>query len=225
MTPDEQVVERLRAAFAAVAVDAAPGSDCPDPGRLWGALHGEGPAAERREIALHAIACPTCAEAWRLARNLDGEMSARLGSAARPAAADSPGRSIRWWAAAGLAASLVLAAGLALFSWRSRPVEPPVYRAQPGESIASLVPEGAVLPRARCLLRWSGPAGARYDLLVATSDMRPLVRVPRLEASEYLVAADALAALPAGTRLLWQVEADLPDGSRLPSRTFTFTLD
>jgi hypothetical protein len=104
-------------------------------------------------------------------------------------------------------------------------VEPPAYRAQPGESITSLVPEGTVLPRARCLLRWSGPAGARYDLLVATSDMRPLVRVPRLEASEYLVAAGALAALPAGTRLLWQVEADLPDGSRLPSRTFAFMLD
>jgi anti-sigma factor ChrR (cupin superfamily) len=225
VTPDEQAVERLRAAFAELAADAVPGADCPDPGRLWAALHGEGSAAERREVALHAIACPACAEAWRLARSLSGDATGQRERAAPHVFAPPAGRNVRWWAAAGLAASLLLAAGLALFSWRSRPVEPPVYRAQPGESIVSLVPDGAVLPRTRCLLRWSGPAGARYDLLVATSDMRPLVRVPRLEASEYLVAADALAALPAGARLLWQVEADLPGGSRLPSSTFSFTLD
>ena len=42
--------------------------------------------------------------------------------------------------------------------------------------------------------------------------------------AEYRVPAAALAGLPPGARLLWQVDAVYPDGSRRTSPTFTATV-
>jgi hypothetical protein len=225
MSLDERAIDRLRAGFAALAEGAVPGADCPAPERIWEAVRAEGDGAERRTLALHAISCPACAEAWRLAREMAEKRVDRGVGTARHAAAPATRRRAAWWAAAGLAASLVVAAGLGLVAWRSAPVAPPAYRAQPGEAVVSLVPQDAVLPRDKCLLRWTGPPGARYDLLVGTADLRTLVRVPNLERGEYLVGADALAGLPAGTPLRWQVEALLPDGTRISSRTFAIVVE
>jgi hypothetical protein len=88
------------------------------------------------------------------------------------------------------------------------------------------VPEGRPLPRSQCVLRWSpGRPGSRYDVRVATEALEPVATGRGLGVAEYRVPDEALASLPGGTKLLWQVEALLPDGSRWTSPTFVVRIE
>jgi hypothetical protein len=206
-------MERLRAAFASRSGQ-APGPACPAPERLWSAARGERPPAEVRPLVLHLAECGACAEAWRLAREVDAP-------APSPAAATRPRPAgpawIRWGA---LAATVVLAAGAAI-ALRQRSEPAPEFREGMRGGIRSLVPETQSLPRTRCVLRWSpGPDGTTYNLTVATAGLEKVAEARGLTAASYEVPPRALASLPPGARLLWQVEAVAPDGSRATSATF-----
>src|SRR5436853_381237 len=75
------------------------------------------------------------------------------------------------------------------------------------------------------VLRWSPLAGAvAYDVQVSTEDLRAVVAAKGQTATEYRVPESALAGLPPGARLLWQVDAVRPDGTHENSPTFVTPL-
>ncbi|NJL29925.1 MAG: hypothetical protein HC897_19520, partial [Thermoanaerobaculia bacterium] len=93
------------------------------------------------------------------------------------------------------------------------------------QAIHSLLGAEPAMARDAVVLRWDGPEGARYDVFVQTTGLAMVSEAHELETTEYQVPAEALADLPAGTRLFWRVEAVLADGSRLSSSAFDFQLD
>jgi hypothetical protein len=95
------------------------------------------------------------------------------------------------------------------------------FRSSPGYVVQSRVPDAGVLPREAFRLQWApGPEGARYRIRVTTADLVVLATAADLVAPEFLVEAPLLSQLPAGATVLWQVDAYLPDGERVTSRTF-----
>jgi hypothetical protein len=197
---------RLRDAFAGLGETAAPRPDCPAPDRLWAVAAGEAPVEERHEIIAHMADCASCASAFRLARGLSEEQNG--GAVVR-------GPWARWAPMVGaIAAVLVLA--VLIPSLR----KPSPYRGGQDQEIRSLMDEAA-LPRDRAELRWSpGPPGTRYEVRVLTRHGAEVAVEPDLEAPHYRIPPPALAGVPAGTVLYWQVKALYPDGKSSASKTF-----
>jgi hypothetical protein len=226
MKDDDQELASLRKAFATGSQHTPEPAACPAPEKIWDAVQGALPADEVREIVLHTAVCAACAEDWRLARTLQTEDAA--GAAAAPPAplrfAPRFNRLRNW----GLAAAAALALVFVGLQWFQKPLPPTgstdTYRGSQ-LTIQSRVADGQALPRDRFLLQWSAPAGAPagtgYAVKVSTEDdLRVLASTDDLKATEYLVPASALAGLPAGVRLLWEVETDLPDAGHVKSKTF-----
>lgn len=220
MTEADREVERLRAAFQAVpnAVE-TDGRDCPCPEALWAAAHGELPAAERRRIVDHTVTCAGCAEAWRVARELQPPSTVA-------AAGGWWGRGASGWRLAAAAAAVSVVAAMWLLLPRdTRDRGAPVGVAGDG-AIVSLIEEGEVLPRTRCLLRWSrGPEGATYSIEVASEDLQAVARAHGLERPEYTVPESALQDLPAGAKIVWQVRVHLVDGTSRSSPSYVNRLE
>ncbi|GMU07673.1 hypothetical protein [Corallococcus caeni] len=124
------------------------------------------------------------------------------------------------WAA--MAAMLVVLVGTVVVLRQQQAGEDPNrIRGGAAEAIASLVPEATALPREAFMLRWSGvPQAVSWSVQVSSEDLKLFHRAERLASREYTVPADVLAELPAGSRILWQVEVRLPDGSVQRSNTF-----
>lgn len=181
--------------------------------RVWRALDGELPAAERRELVERLAVDPALAEAWRVGHRLRQREAGDAG--AEPPAS-------RWWSVPRVAAAavVILAATAALGVWRDR-TGSDTYRDTSPFAIESLVEDDAVLPREAFRLRWSpGPPDARYQVRVTTEDLQLIAAASDLDRAEMLVNSADLAAVPAGARVLWQVEALLPGGDRVVSATF-----
>lgn len=212
MTRGDGFDERLRERFVAPPRGAATGADCPDADRIWRAARGELPFAETSALLDHVAACAACTVAWRLAREQAVADPVVVGSA-------SP-RTLPWrWAAA--AVVLVAVSGLALREWSRRGEEAGALRSTAETAIRAAVPDGAALPRSAFVLRWSGgPAGTRYTVLVTDERLAPVAEAANLDRTELRVPEASLAPLPAGARVLWQVKAVYPDGTRVASPTF-----
>ena len=216
MSPsDERYDEWLRAAFQARRAAATPKESCPAPSDLWSAARGELAVETRRTLVDHTSVCGACAESWRLAM----EVSRDLSPGQRPWQ--------RSFAPLAAAAALVLAlAGGIWLMQRPGPVEPPAFRGGEAFAIRSLVREDEALPRRAFRLRWSpGPEGSRYDVRVTTESLQVLAGGQRLAEPSFLVPESALAPLPKDSRILWRVEASLPDGERVASPTFVTRLE
>lgn len=222
MSFSDQETARLRKAFASLARTAVAEPDCPEPERIWRAAAGELPA-EVQDLVGHIAGCPTCAEEWRLARELIPD--------AQPSVASLPAslpryRSRRWLAAA--AALVFTLVGVQL--WRaSIPTKPPdtVRAAGDPVPVESLLGEDVVLSRSDCSLRWTsgGDWVLTYDLLVATESFDVLVRAEGLAETAYRVPREALDQVPPGGKILWQVEAIGPSGHEVVSPTFVHRLE
>jgi len=223
MSFSDEEIGRLREAFASLARTAATTTNCPAPETLWRAAAGELPA-EVRDLVDHTVGCPSCAEEWRLAR----ELISNAPSSVADLPVDLSQSRSGWWLAAA-AAAVVVVVGVPL--WRATvPGGPPdaeTLRA-PGDflTVESLVAEDVVLSRTSCDLRWTAGAepGLTYDLLVATESLDVLIREEGLEEAAYRVPAEVLDGVPPGGKLLWQVEAIGLSGSRVTSRTFVHRL-
>jgi hypothetical protein len=223
MNQDAQQLARLRAAFIASDGPAPDPQSCPTPETLWSAVRGELAAPQMREVLDHIASCSACAEDWRLAAELNRQ---------EERAATVPGKVIQGrfgqWrplaTAAALAACLV--AGVGLYrTGEIGPRQPPAYREAQHAGIRSLLPAGQALPRQAAVLRWSPVSGAAsYDLQVSTDDLQPVATAKGQTTAEYRLPASALAPLPPGTKLVWQVDAIRPDGTRETSPTFTTPL-
>lgn len=207
--------EILRQSFAALDETGRAEGGCPDPERIWEAVHANLAPSAARELVGHVAACPSCAADWRIAMRSDRRSAAR-GLPSRRAV--SPAR----FALLAAAASILLAALLVTATRFGDPAGAmPVYRAGDGSTIESLLPGDLALPRGQALLRWS-PLGedALYSVEVGTLDLVPLASAHDLTESKFLIPPAALKSVADGESIVWQVEASLPDGRRIASDAF-----
>jgi hypothetical protein len=203
---------RLQEAFAGLGETATPRPDCPPADRLWAVATGEAPVEERHEIIAHMATCASCASAFRLARGLAEE---------KKDAAVLRGPWTRWRPVIGALAAILLLAIVVPGLWRSQPSP---YRGGQDQEIRSLL-DDAVLSRDHAELRWNpGPAGTLYEVRVLTRDGAEIAVESDLEAPRYQIPASALAEVPAGAVLYWQVKALYPDGKSSASKTFEVKL-
>ncbi|HKH46297.1 MAG TPA: zf-HC2 domain-containing protein [Thermoanaerobaculia bacterium] len=219
---EEGELAKLRRAFASVPQPASAPAACPSPEKIWEAVRGELPSREIQAIVTHMAGCAACAEDWRLAMALQ-RPAAGVSNVIPAAQRFSAGQRLRNW---GLAAAAVLALGVFGVQWaRQANQQDYTYRGEQ-TAIHSLVEEGQALPRNQFLLRWSAPEtpGATYDVEVSTEDLRAIASGDDLREPQLLVPASALAGLPPGTRLLWKVDAELPQGEHVSSTTFVTTV-
>jgi hypothetical protein len=221
---DEKELASLRQAFASSS-QPAPVAVCPAPEKIWDAVHGTLPADEVREIVQHTAVCAACAEDWRLAHTLQSQEPA---ADAAPAPLRFAPRSVsfhrlRTFGLAAAAALALVFVGVQYFKAPPQPAAPAPGDYRGNEPmVSSALPQGQPLDRAHFVLRWSAPApGATYTVKVTTEDDTRLVASAEgLTATEYQVPASALQGIPAGSRLLWRVEADVPDRGHISSPTF-----
>ena len=177
--------------------------DCPDAAQIWEAARGASGRAE--PLLAHAAACGACAVAWRLARELVAESGTRM----RAPGALSLQRLLPVLALAAAALVAVFALPLA----RRHP-PPQQLRGQRARELRSTLPDSPQ-PRSGLVLRWTpaGP-GARYDVKLATPELRVLFSARNLAEPLAPVPEAALAGVPPNAPLLFVVEAALPDGAR-----------
>jgi hypothetical protein len=193
--------------------------DCPEPERLWAAPAGTLSFPELTKLVDHSAQCEDCSEALRLARELRAD-----GATGVEATIHLVSPQPRWLIGLALAAGL---AGLVVLNVRhQRPNPEPLFERGPGAlAMRSAIPDA---PQARqaLVLRWVPYPGAhRYNVTLATSDLRVLFQRSGLEQTEVPVPAVALEGIPPGARLFWRVEAALDDGRSVESPAFTLTLD
>jgi hypothetical protein len=206
--------ERFRASMPA-----QPEGPCPSPETLWRAARGELPGHELESLATHLRTCSACGEALAVSAELAAESETR-GHGWIPRKLGRVGA-----VAGGITA---LAAGLLVFLTTREPVP----RDGPGPDLAVSRGAGSTALEIRPLskeeqpasdahLEWTPVAGAvRYRVQVSTEDLRS-VHDRTLEGT-VLALPPGLA--DPGTKLLWQVEASLPDGRTVTSSTFRVRL-
>ncbi|ANM30855.1 hypothetical protein ABI59_16640 [Acidobacteria bacterium Mor1] len=200
-----------------VLIEAGQAEACVGSEQVWSAVAGELSRAETRDVLEHSVACGACSRALSTAREFH--------------AGDPPARRrtmppVLIWA-------LPLAALLAGVAWLGltgegpqRALQPSTVRAVGDGPLRSELPEAQPLSRDACLLDWTDAGeGARYSLVVTRDDLEPLVSVAGLEASNYRVAAEALAKVEPGGGIAWRVSARLPDGRLVESVTFFHRLE
>lgn len=213
-------LEEMRRGFAARPVVAA-GDECPVAADFFAAVQGELPPARVAELADHALRCPACAEAWRIAvdafptRNAASSPNAVLGATVRRSFTPQ-------WIGLAAAAVVVLAVGVV---WQQSPgfgiAREPVYR-DDAAAAAVRLEQDATLPRDRFVLRWHAPAdlsGVRYTVRLLRADLAPLHVVEALAETRYAVPVDKLADVADGETVIWQVEARGDDGRVRTSAT------
>jgi hypothetical protein len=218
---EPQKLARLRAAFAVT--DDVSGQECLPADTILTAVRGELHPHELRQALDHLASCASCSEDWRLAADIERQSSESATSASPRSAKVIQGRFGGWrplMAAAALAAGLLIAVGV--YRTGGLNPQPPTYREAGDAAVHSLLAEGQALPRQGAVLRWSAVLGAAsYDVRISTDDLRPVQTAEGLAATEYRIPDASLASLPAGAKLLWQVEAVFPDGTSRSSATFT----
>lgn len=218
MNGDDQELDWLRAAFTAPAQEAP--EPHPEADTIWSAVRGELPPHELREVVEHTAMCASCAEDWRLAAEFERQAVAET---AKPAPNVVYGRFRQWRpiaAAVAMAAGILIVVGIQTVNRPDGGPEPG-YRNEQRTMLRSLLPEGQALPRQAAVLRWSPVPGASlYNVQATTEDLQVVASQESLTGTEYRLPAAALSSLPAGSQLLWQVEAVFPDGTRQTSETF-----
>lgn len=218
---DEGRRRGIESALTDLAAGARPREDCPPPERIWEAIRGEGSVAGRRQLVDHTAGCAACAEAWRLAMEIAPRQAA---AAVREPARRSP--ALTWWPVA-VAAGLLAVVGVAFLLGGGSlfPPPQPVMRGA-GEEIRALTGDGPVARAGGVLLRWTaGPEGTLYDVVVTDPDLEVVATAEGLADPELRIPEERLSDLPAGSSLLWRVEAQLPEGSRRASPTFSTRLE
>jgi hypothetical protein len=216
MRSNGPAVDDLRGALTDLAEEGLRAPGCPDPVEFWDAQRGELSASATRDLVEHTTRCPRCAEAWRVAHDM-GAMRE-----------EAPGHrsSMTWKVTLAAAAVIVLAVGLISVFPPGERVGEPVFRSGQGVVIEALTDETVPLPRKDFRLRWSqGPDGTVYSVRVTTESFAAVAMVDGLDLPEWQVPEEALEGIAGGTRLLWRVEAFLPDGRKVQSETYFVELE
>lgn len=214
---DEAWQQRLRAAWSPnpTARGRAPS---PTTDELWQVAHGDLPTERAIDVLDRALDDPAALAEFHLASAI-----AAATQSAQPSPRATPTRGFGGFAIVGALAAAMLAV------WWVRPRTTgdtePVYRDAATPGLSSTTP--AVVRRDACVLRWrtADTANVTFDITVSTDEPAVVARAQHLSTAFYEVPAAALATLPAGAVLLWQIEAVAADGARTRSQTFTTTLE
>jgi len=184
---------------------------CPTPEDLWALTRGELDRASARPIILHSSRCARCGAALRIGL----EMAQQLDEAVA-APKVLPFR--RFSLGVGLAAAI--AATVLIVPYLRSPETGIHERGGASDGFRSLVPS---TPRSRAglVLEWSPyPDAVRYQVTLASLDLHVLFQKVGVTGTRVEVPEAALATVPPGARLIWRVEAILPDGRAIESPAF-----
>jgi hypothetical protein len=168
---------------------------CAAPEELLAAVERRGAEAGRLRVINHAMGCPACSEELELLRGLQ----LKAGTARRQ------------WITIGLAASLLLAAGIG--SWRAFTTsgDENLVRGV-GEGVVLIAPSGDIATAPTSFV-WSAVRNARrYEIEIRRDDGTLLARDGTSDTT--FVAAAGVPFTPA-TDYYWTVSARLADGSEL----------
>jgi hypothetical protein len=215
--PSDDLVERFRAAL--------PHTDevrCPSAEEYWAAAVGELPFERLQSLVDHGASCAECAEAWRILGELRHEPDVAPGAMPLHPPAPEGHRPLMGRAFAPLMITAI-AAGALWVAFRPAPIEPPSV--ERGNGSGSFHAESRpVQPPGNAVLRWSEVPGATsYNVTVLTQDLVVVHRSVGLSSRE-LRLPEAVGQRAAGTGLLWNVDAVLPDGRTVASPTFEVRL-
>jgi hypothetical protein len=207
--------------LAALFRDTAPrgrAMGCPEPDQLWAATAGELSLKPLQSLVDHSARCGECSEALQMARDLRNA-SGPLG---KETLAPRPSRP-RWLVGLALAAGV---AGLGVIShFQREPHESALERGVLSPTLRSALADERQ-PRTNLVLRWwAYPHAVRYDVTLATTDLRVLFQQAGVAQTEIAIPSAALSGLAAGTRLIWRVEASLEDGRSVESPAFMVTVE
>lgn len=232
---EEWTDSRMREAFARL--DGEPGEPV-DPETLWAVMRGKADPDTVAEIVERLRDDPALREEWALAQSFadaaereETETETGMNVVApsvepergEPAPAANAGSYRTWLVVAGVAAAVLLAVLLTREDRVDYQDDPRQMRQGDAEGIKALV-TGKV-PRSAAVLRWSAVDDAKhYKLSVTTQALQPVFERAGLTSTELELPADSLASVPVGAKLLWRVEASMPDGTKRRSTTFTTEL-
>lgn len=191
---------------------------CPEDGQIYDAANGYADVDQRRNIVAHTATCATCAESWRMARGL-GQMALDNPHSDQAPHAFKPQRAkvqvTQWLAGAAVAAVLLLAVGISLYEERPGEVAP-IMRSGAQGTLSSTV-AGALDAQQEITLQWQlepQVEGVTYQVKVTTEDIFNVIfQVRDLNQSSVTIPAEALANVPSGSQIIWQVIATYPDGT------------
>jgi hypothetical protein len=199
-------------------------SPCPPLDELASLVVDSPPALERERLADHVVRCAACADGVRDLLRLHEQARQESTCPVQPL---GPRRTS--WVPIGVAAALVVTAVAVDLALRQKRdvASPALTRAAALGRIESRTAEVAPA-RAGVVLRWElipeTPA-ARFDVLVSDERLEPLGVVESVTALELDVPAAWIEHVPAGSTILWRVDAALPDGTRVRGETFTLRLE
>ena len=219
--PSDDLERRFRAALPDTDEQ-----DCPPADDYWAAAAGELPFERVRALVDHGATCARCAEAWRIladVRRATGEAEASdppppLHALVGPVPARFPIRTLL---------PLALSAMAAVGVWvvlRPPPIRPaPVERGNGGvPTLRAESPE--VQPARDAVLRWSEvPGASSYNVTVLTPDLVVVHQAVGVSGREFRL-PDTVRQRAAGSGLLWNVDAVMPDGRTVASPTFELRL-
>ena len=204
--------EALKAAYAPALRESTTthGPDCPPETELLLAVRGEGNEAERLRVLDHALKCPACRRDLALLHAV---------STAEMRAAPRVTRELSWkrWVPAALAASLMLAVGLAgVDRWRNRGTEE-ITRAGGAASPMLVTPANGSAVRAGLVrFAWRPVAGViQYTLEVDATDGTVLYSTQTRDTAF----TAPIAATGVGENR-WLIRAKMQDGSERRSDTW-----
>src|SRR5262245_24264686 len=201
--------------------------DCPPADALWAAAAGELPFEQVRAFVDHGARCARCAEAWRILAEVrhaagDSNTAEAHPLLPRPLAPPAPGPA---WARRRALLPLALSALAATLVWTtlrpSPPGSPGVERGSAGAVLRAESPP--VQPANEALLRWSEvPGASSYNVTVLTPDLVVLHQAVGVSGRELRLPEGVRQR--AGSGLLWNVDAVMPDGRTVASPTFELQL-
>ncbi len=214
---------RVHAALVHASDGAPPPSvDSPSPAAIWDAVVGELPPRQTQEVLDAALRSPAAYAELRLALALAAELSVVEQSDVLAPATKPPTHWSSRWAPVTLAVAAALIATIALRPGTRATAPMPGASYRDGETpvVRATVAHEARLPRDAFVLSWHAQDDARYTVTVSTDSAQLLLRRSGLSKPRLTVPAAALEDLPAGTRVLWRVEAVSRDGVQSRSPTF-----
>ena len=203
--------------------------ECPDADTYWAAAAGELPFERVRALVDHGATCARCAEAWRIlvdVRRAASEAGAEASDTPplRSLVGGAPARPrLRTWTLLPLALSAMAAVGLWVVL-RPPPVRPPPVERGTGNGAAVRAESPEVQPARDAVLRWSEvPGASSYNVTVLTPDLVVVHQAVGVSGREFRL-PEAVRQRAAGSELLWNVDAVMPDGRTVASPTFQLRL-
>ncbi len=229
MTRNDDSIRELTSRLGAL--DGDEKETCPHTEGIFDAARGDSTPDRIRQLIDHSIECPSCADAWFVARELsDGDIE-RTNEWAGVVDGQESARKSSWALVGGLAAAALFAVTVGFQIAREETGSQDGYLVADTQSvrgggdveetrIAFETAAGTVLPRDACEVHWRGPEGARYKVEVSLiGDFATIAESgSNYKNTSFLVDPSQLDGLAAGKELRWGVSVWDEDTNRWAGR-------